>query len=420
MTLPGEKGQINLLNDLLTRRILKGDPFNDQITTSRTNLVDLLSVHGLSEFDDITNTTNSGSVSEDSNDQGEIEMETGTTSNSQAEVRTAQRTDYTSGFSAQTGSGVRIVELPEGEEELWTGPFEQGENGIIIGIDSTSAFVARYKNGGIVEKIRPDDWNGENFEPNRYAEQDAELGLDYTQLIVTQTRYPWYGGGNIEIFALCTDTKENDSNRLCKIHNLRVEAPEPTILNPNQPLTILAQNQGSSSNLQVRLTGREISIVGPDSRDSRVTPVTMQNNVTVNDGSWTYLFSAKRKDSNVDVGARINDLKFLQATSGIVEVGIFIDPDLSGTNYGSVADVKDKETAFEFDESGSISDISAGNKVFSSFGAAADQVFSGGASSTKATLTDKNIPEQQPVVVAAKGIGSTPDLRATLDIKEFQ
>jgi len=133
-----------------TEGISIGSPtslFDDLETIERTTLVDLSSSFGTSVLRDEIDTTGSANIAEDPNENGEIELSTGTTADSQIDLRSSAYGRYTPGYSAQAGIGIRVpVDVWNEGEGRWGYFGDNGSgSGFYFGYDGSNneVFVAR-------------------------------------------------------------------------------------------------------------------------------------------------------------------------------------------------------------------------------------------------------------------------------------
>jgi len=381
--------------------------FDDLNTVQRRTLVDIQSSQGTSILRDIINTTNSGSVT--NANSGEILLETGTTSGSEAAIETSQWGQYTSGYIAQTGIGVRIPTQPSNDEYIEWGYFSD-TNGFNFGYDATGLYVARLRNGTEVEKVYRDSWNG--ADPNSLRDNSANF--DPSEGVIYQINFAWYGYGAIE-FRIVSG-RDDEEQKTAVVHRMSVDS-ETTITNPNQPIRMRVDNRTSANNVQAYVGGRQFSILGESTDNFRITSQNVTN-VTASYGSWNHIISMRRKNTD-DRRINAEALGFDLTTNRDTRVAVLINPNLSSTSYGSIDLIPDSETMMEQSSAGTFDGIGNGIKIWEGFaygGSGTNEDTAG-----EGPLADLRqvIPREQPISIIAQPVGTNDaSINTTMRLRE--
>jgi len=217
--------------------------------------------------------------------------------------------------------------------------------------------------------------------------------------------FGWYGGLLVRFDFAVPDREAGD--RLVTADRSSTDQLQDgvTLREPNLP--IFAEADGGIG----YVGGRQFGVYGRYNPEFRVTST---GNVQKSVGT-TYepVVSLKVKD---DVAFR--GVPVIVGGAGILasentEWAIFIDPDLTGAEYGSISGVPDGETALEIDTSATA--LSGGYRVYS------DTVIGGQGNRSgqgSVNLPDFNIPSDGIITLAARGINVTADVDATLRVLE--
>lgn len=239
--------------------------FNEQVTAFRTSKFNFKPTWGVSEVrDDVTTTGTGASVSETN---GEFKLSSGTSGTGVAELRTKERGQYQAGTEGEIGIGARIPTSPTGNQFAEWGYFYEGENGFGYGVDATGTYVFMLT-GGTKTKTYQTSWNRDKLD----STGDSGLTLDLSDGNIFQINFTWYGYGGIN-FYINTNATPNGKDERILVHTMQVTG-SASIVDPNQPLSVRSENNGTASNFDVYVGGRQFSVVDGNSfAEVRDTPV---------------------------------------------------------------------------------------------------------------------------------------------------
>jgi hypothetical protein len=384
--------------------------FNDVTTIERKSIIDLSSTYGTSPLRDEINTTGSGSISQNPDETtGEIELSTGTTADSRVDLRTAEFGRYTPGYSAQAGMGIRIPTLPT-EGELRWGYFDQ-DDGFYWGYDGSQEelFVARRRNGAETERTYRS-----NFNRNEITTiLDDEFSINEGSIF--QIDYSWYGYGII-LFTIVEQTANDLRNTSPRQESVVVHAisadNETSVSDPNQPINIQAENGANGDNNVLRVGGRQFSIFGEESSESRITSQ-LRSGVSVDSTAWSFVMGWRR-DPNEFANSKINIEGFDTIQTNDTRFAFVINPNLSGTSYRLPDLVPDDETLLQVSTQGSFDGLDGGSKVW-------EGLFKGGSGNQGAGSSaelDVNIGQDTEFVLLARGKDRSSTIDATVRMEE--
>lgn len=379
--------------------------FNDLETVERRTIVDIQSSEGTSSLRDVISESGSANIPQDAQQSGELLVESGTTSGSTATLDTALYGQYTSGYIAQQGIGVRIPNQPIDDQEIRWGYFSDND-GFFWGYDADGLYVARLRNGSVEGKTYRGQWN--EADPDDIRAESAQA-WELSEGAIFQIDFAWYGYGAIE-FRIVSSAK-NKEQRVATVHKMAL-VDQTSITNPNQPIRMRVDNGTTTSNLQAYVGGRQFSILGSPTNNYRITSQSRQS-ASVASGSWTHLVSMRRK-SGEDRNINVSIGGFGAYGSGNMRVALVMNPNISGQSWTNPDLTDSSETQLESATDGTFDGIGSGTKIYEDVVSGANNKPGG------ADLQDLNIrvPRNQPVSLLAYGIGNSPTASATMRLEE--
>jgi len=386
--------------------------FDDVKTTERITTIDLASSFGTSELRDVIMTSGSGAVSPDPDlTTGEMVLKTGTTTGSSVSLQSAETGRYTPGHSAEVGIGVREATNGfQNDEVVKWGYYVPDGDGFFFGkdvnpADDTVELFVGIQQGGVNEKkVYRRDWNG--------ADVDSQLGREtnlLTEGTVFQINYTWYGYGVIEYSVVTQD--ENNEQKTIILHR-EVRFGHTSIADPNSRITVEADNGSTARDVEIRVGGRQFSILGSAPSEERITAQTRLGPDGAGTGSWTYVMGWTREDGSFNSRFDVSSIDALQNDNARYAL-FFVNPEfvntaVTGQSFGLPENVKDSETLLRVDTSGSFNNISQANKVW--------EGNSSGASNTSGELNTENLstnlPQDGQLILAVRGTSASVDVEA--------
>lgn len=267
--------------------------FNELMTEEHEVIFDHNAINPLSELrEEWQNATSMPS---------EYKLSTAADTNDAAFIETTARGNYSAGFQAQTGIGVRIPSKPTGDTEMRWGYYDeddngQPDNGFYFGADSNGIFVARADNGDI-EKVYQENWNRDTLGAGELNPSDKTLDLSVGY--VFQIDFTYYGYGPIEMKVLMDDDHQNGEGAadLVRTHVFYVEG-QTTTENTNLPVRADIESGGTNNDaLDLFVGGRQFSIIGKKTSNDRLTGHYLDS-LNVDDTKWHHAISFKLKDGS--------------------------------------------------------------------------------------------------------------------------
>jgi hypothetical protein len=390
-----------------------GDPsslFGDLVSIERKTVIDLSSTFGTSQLRDETSSTGSGSISQNPDTStGEIVLSTGTTPDSSIQLRSAEYGRYTPGYSAQQGVGIRIPALPTEGEARWG--YFNGTDGFYWGYDGSAQelFVGRRKAGSEAQRIYRSNWNRNAIDTVLDSSWSPNEGS------IFQIDFSWYGYGII-LFTIVDQTANDLRNTSPRQESVVVHAlvvdNETSTADPNQPITVEAENGANGEDFDVRVGGRQFSVFGQGSSESRITAQN-RSGIAVDDTAWTYIMGWRRKDGEANSNLNVRSIQTLQ--TGDTKYALVVNPNVSAENYGGIELVNPDETLLEVSTTGSFDGIGTGTKVFESLASG------GGGKKTAGGDLDEidiSIGQNTNIILLARGVDASSTVDTTMSFIE--
>ncbi len=220
-------------------------------------------------------------------------------------------------------------------------------------------FVARRKAGVEVERVYRSNFNRSNISTTLDDDFTADKGAIY------QIDYSWYGYGII-LFTLVDQTADDLRNTSPRQEGVVVHAigvdKETSTADPNQPINVQADNGANGEDVRIRVGGRQFSVFGKKSSESRITSQ-FRGGVDVDETEWTYVMSWRR-DPNEFANSRIDIESFDTIQTADTRFAFVINPTLSGTNYVLPELTPDDETLLQVSTTGSFDGLNTGIKTW--------------------------------------------------------
>lgn len=250
------------MNDIIIANIgpSVSSQFNELRIASKTAIIELTSVYGVSDLRDIVATTASGTVT---NNATEYVVSTTTNGTDTAILESALRGRYEPGFAGEAGIGVRIPVSPVGNQVARWGMFDS-QNGAFFGSTNTNIFVA-VRRAGSDTIINQSAWNVDRLDGT--GPSGAILSLSEGNIY--QIVFTWYGYGVFEFRVVLPDPITG-AQQDYTVHRY-VPFGQTSIVDPNEPLRAEVNNGGTTSAISLFVGGRQYCIIGKYEPIFRVT-----------------------------------------------------------------------------------------------------------------------------------------------------
>lgn len=347
------------MSDFSTINLDEVTRFDEIKVADRDSQFNLKPTWGISDLRYQTTTTGTGAAATEEN--GEFKLTSGTATSNVTEITTLQRGQYIAGAMGQAGIGVRIPTNPASTAEMKWG-YTDFENGFYYGIDSTSPYVATVT-GGTVNEIHQADWNIDTLDGSGPSGET----LDFTDGVITQIDFVWYGYGDIEFNFYFQDSSTGKLTRVTA-HRENI-ANAASVRDPNQPLSFRVENGASNTtSYDLYIGGHQFSIIGgtkiPQQRSGSEL---ITNFTTATNTDWQPLIAMRKKATfrsrNNSVKTKVAGIEV--AADGNVETRITVNGTTSNLSWATPTGKSASETAVETKVSGgtALTTSSAGEPI---------------------------------------------------------
>jgi hypothetical protein len=314
--------------------------FGELRVATRTNLIDIKSIFGLSLLRDKDTQINGATITNRPGIDSEYNLLTTTNTTSKAVLETKTRGRYVAGIEAEVGLAIRLPNTISGNGFICWGYYDDNDGyGFLYNSNSLNVFIRK---NGTDNIINHSDFNLNN----NLNKLNGEEALDLTKGNIFNISITWYGYGDI-LF------KVNLKNIQYNLH--RFTPTRTSCNNPNLPLKVEVDNNGSAESLQCYLAGRQFSHLGnyfPNYRLSAI-PVFNLTIPTTNAGStnnYTPIMSVKRKSQIGAAPINIENIEVI--TNNDIIISVFGDTTLDGNEiYGDLPDISVSNTCIQYDTS---------------------------------------------------------------------
>lgn len=400
----------NVFNKLTqSLRVGKQSSFGEIGMYNLTNIFAYQSTWGISYQRDIINTTGSASVT---NGNSVINIETGTTSESQSTVRTVARGEYQSGKSSEWGIAVKVEGTVEQDSFVDIGLFDQN-NGYYYRIQNNQLNLRVLREGSVIFDIPLSEANKDKLDGKGASRVKWNLNEPY----IYGGRFTWNGIGSL-MFSLSVPTDKIFSEYIeAKIHSYKNQE-FPSIIEPNLPITIRVNNGSTNNNINVKVAGRRYDILGDFVQDSRITG-DIRINQTVGTTNLIPLISFRRKEIFPSNSSRQNSVNcFLNSfdikTNNDLEVFLVSGDTLNGS-FVNLSRYSPSETALKVNRTATT--ITNFTTLAGPF------IVEGGPQKSKPELTSEKdlrilFRENDPMTLVARSISSSSSVTAAMRITE--
>lgn len=319
--------------------------FGEAVTARKINVLSLKPTWGVSN---IRSDSSVGSGATFSDSAGLIHVATNTNSAATAALQSRERVEYQPGGTMEAGFGIDGPDsdtLTSGQFYEF-GPFD-GTNGFGYGVDTGGVYVFRVK-GGTKSKIYQDNWNVDTLDgsENRDNPSDAQLTMENGNIF--QVVYNWYGYGDVLFFIDVNHTHTiadlNDSTERVLVHRMNIQG-EATVNDPNLPLRFFADNNGSTSNMDILIGGRQFSLISGRERPEQ-RPVNDFVSDWLLDGTeneWEPIMAIRKKDPFPAGSGRENSVRVQlvtvksEVTNGPIQLRVTLSDTTDVDSVGGIS-----------------------------------------------------------------------------------
>lgn len=298
-------------DDLRPRQIFDGEddradvlPFGAQKVAQKGSMFSVVSVYGNNSLRYITRVTASGTTS-DTN--GVIQLSTGADATGRVMIRSRERARYIPG--THLISGVRVRGPPG--SSLQSGQFYEfgptdSQNGFGFGVDGDTGAYVFIEDGDDKQKIYRSNWNQDTLSSETPNPSGTTWSPD--ESAIYHVEYKWYGDGMIRWYIFAYDNDGNDRERIL-VHEMAFVG-ETSVEDPNQPITVRADNNGTGSNFDLYLGGLGFGAV-PDveAPERPVSEFISDYTITAPENEWVPLIALRKKSEYPPGSGRTNSAR---------------------------------------------------------------------------------------------------------------
>lgn len=267
--------------------------FSELQTASRSPVFEIIPIKGITSLRDISNTSGSATITSNGT---EIQVQTGATSGSTAELYTGPRGRYLAGLGGEAGMGVRF---PNTDPQFFgtataVWGYTNRENGIEFGRDINGIFIRVMRNNTVIHKKYQTEWNLDKLD----GTGPSGVTLDINNGNIFQIEFTWYGYGDI-IWNVVDHHVVDNTQRKIPIHYFR-PTQQTSIQIPNLPVTAYIENGDQSWDYRMYIGGRQFSVIGPFNPLRRLVSQYVFNAAT--DTTLSPYITIKSKETSADLG----------------------------------------------------------------------------------------------------------------------
>jgi hypothetical protein len=312
------------------------DTYGDARVVSKSPVIELKSCFGLSALRDIVTKSGTGNVV---NVPGDSEYAlTVSAGADRAELRSAERGRYVSGFGAEVGIGVRFAGLP--------GAGQIAEWGLYDGSDG---FLYRYVGGvglqlviardGVETVIAHGAFNQDRMD----GTGESGATLNFAKGNVYNIQFSWYGYGMIDFRVVSADS--TNVQRYISLHRF-VPTNSTSVKNPNLPLYVCLRNgEGVASSGAIFVAGRQYSILGNYVPLRRLN-CAYRTDFSVNSATvFLPVMSIRRKIGYLGNGVKLSGADLIASTLQVIQIRV--GGTLTGGTFVGINEQDASETCME-------------------------------------------------------------------------
>jgi len=382
--------------------------FNEFAVSERTNVINLSSTYPLSQTRDIWQNVN------DMPSEKQLYLNEG--SDEISFVRSSERARHIPEYEAEVGVGVRIfdTDVEDGVAMRW-GYFENDEDGFedigsafYFGIDSDGIFVAEDTGDEFTPtRVYQENWNGDTLSGEGGPDNPSELELDLSHGVISQIGFIYYGYGPVRMRFWVYD-QERRSYEKVVAHTFSF--PRRTSLEEvNLPLRAeIVANQPATKDYELNIGGRQFSIVGQYTPQTRLRSHARANGVSLSDTSWTTVISFRPKNNFENITARLQSVVAFTDDDARFMVRKGTNLISSGASYSSPSNTEPSETAMEVTTDSA--DPNAGVKIAEGFMAGGQ----GGRQTITADNVNVAIGDREEVAFFVRNIEGSGSSKASI------
>ncbi|CAM4526859.1 hypothetical protein [Paenibacillus xylanexedens] len=385
--------------------------FNELRTNEKTPIIELTSVYGLSNLRDIVLTLGDATVGSNNT---EFQLTTTISGSDIAILQSSERGRYESGLAGEIGIGARLPAPPTGTQVVRWGAFDD-QNGLFFGQSVVNGIFVAIRRASVDTIIPQTSWNVDKLDGT--GPSGATLSLPKGNIF--QIVFTWYGYGVIEFRVVIPDPATL-AQEVIIVHRFSPNG-QTSLADPNLPLRAEIFNNGTESELNLFVGGRQYSILG---KYNPIFRVTSERRTVTATGSLTPILSFQRKTSFPPGSGRANSVSVkLESIDLITTDDIYYQIILGGTINGgfvsfptATTNIPTSETALLINNT--LTTISDGQVLLQGLVAGVEGSARISAASSS-SLLEFQLPDTEIVTLAVANLsGGTNPVTATFSLTE--
>lgn len=318
------------------------DMFGELRVVQKTPVITAQSLYNVSQIREYATTASGGNINGPSTTgSGEYQLRTTTTSGSSAVLQTTQRCSYQSGFSLESGMGVRFTSsFPTNTRARWG--FFDGTDGFFWQYDSVNKLSCNVMRAGVITQTVQADFNTDVLDgtgPSGYT-------LDISKGLIFRITFVFYGYGAINFLIESPDSSFNQQIIPC--HQTAGINGQTSITNPSLPVRAELVTTGTASGVgNMYIGGRQASIVGAYAPPRRITSVFSSGGKY--SATQTGVIAIRRKAGYLGVPVEIQGIDAVFATNAFVQ--LCVQSSVNGGTWITPTNTTANETTIEYNSS---------------------------------------------------------------------
>lgn len=259
--------------------------FQEQLVSYKNIEIDLKSFMGISLLRNKITSIGSATATSVIGTDSEIKLSTTVNGSDSIELRSIERGQYLSGLMCEVGIAIRLPNALVGNQTLKYGYFD-ANNGFYFKITSTD-FQCCILHQNVETCISRNDFSNYKLD----GTESNLVNLDFSNGHIFKIQFSWYGFGVVK-FGVYTIDSDN-IQKLMYFHQYQTLQKTST-QNPNLPINVTLENNGTESTAMAYVAGRQFSIFGNPSLNKRFNSCSIFDFTSLVDlGS---VFSIRKKD----------------------------------------------------------------------------------------------------------------------------
>lgn len=362
--------------------------FDELRVAERTRIFEIKSIFGKSEFRDIYTTEDGGTITNDIGDATYALAVSNT--NGRALLQSAERGRYVAGLQAETGiAAILPQQTLAGNQFCKIGLYDDA-NGMYFKYTSAGLAVAILRDS-VENVIERTSWNIDKLDgtgPSKHV-------LNFADGMIFKILFTWYGFGSINFYINITNSTTNVQSG----HLIHTYKPGSTtsVKNPNLPIRVELDNNGTSGALSMQVAGRQYSLLGKYDPIIRIASHYTTSTSISSIANFIPIISIRRKTGYLGTPIKILSFDIISSSNIFIQVRTMTS--LTGAVFGNISDTASADTAMEADTTATV--VTGGKPIYTA-------LTTGDNKSSNISTVDinYNLTEYSIITLCAKGVSA--------------